>query len=103
MADLNGNRNWIILLSTILAAGTGSGGGVYAYMKNIGPAQLQTMARPDPATGSEVKRIQNDLQNHLGNHPDTVNKFDRRITRLETKIESVIQNQLEILRRLNRK
>lgn len=98
---INGSRGWTILLSTVLAGTIGSGGGVFIYMQNLGADQLQQMARPDPATGSELRQIRKNLQRHLDNHPDIVNQFDRRITRLEIRLETIIKNQNRILERLN--
>ena len=95
---INGTRGWSVLVVSVLASLTGSGSGVYVYMKNIGPDQLQTMARPDPATGTEMRILEKRVTYHLENHPDMVNFFDRRITRMETQLE-IINEKLDRLQR----
>jgi len=62
-------------------------GGSLVYMNNIAPAELQRIARPDPATGTQFKALQREVEYHFRNHPDIVNRFDRRLTRIEAQLE----------------
>lgn len=87
--SINGSKGWSLLLASVAASMMGSGSGVYVYMKNIGPHQLQQVARPDPATGTEMRRLETAMRHHLENHPDIVNRFDRRITRIEVQLENI--------------
>jgi len=62
---------------------------------------LQEIVRHDPAYGSEMRAVELRLANlqqqvaqltvainkHTESHPDKINQFDRRITRLETQVE----------------
>ena len=64
-------------LTTALGSGSGMGGTVL-YLDKIAPEQINS---------SDVKQLARDMQYHLRNHPDTVNQFDRRLTRLEAQIE----------------
>lgn len=75
-----------IILATLLGSGSGMGGTVL-YLNKIAPDELLRIARPDPATGTELRAIQRELQYHLHNHPDVINRFDRRISRLEAQVE----------------
>jgi hypothetical protein len=93
---------WSVLTASIIASMMGSGGGGYAYMQSIGPQQLQTIARPDPATGTQLRSIEGRLKYHLENHPDMIHSFDRRITRLETKLDAKFEMMNEKLDRLSK-
>ena len=95
---INGRSGWSILMASVIASMMGSGSGVYAYMQSIGPQQLQSIARPDPATGSDLRRLKEDVQRHKDQHPDAVNLFERRITRLEAQIEQLTATADEIKR-----
>ncbi len=97
---INGSRGWTILVGSVVASLMGSGSGVYVYMQNIGPANLQAMARPDPATGTEMRAVDQKLSYHLENHPDVINHFDRRITRIETRQDIILKNQTRIMEKL---
>ena len=88
---INGTKGWGVLITSIIISFFGSGGGVFFYMQNLGADQLQQIARPDPATGTELRAIKNELHYHLQNHPDIVNRFDRRLTRLETKVDILLE------------
>lgn len=90
MADGNGPRPWLILASSIIASLAGSGGGVAVYLHNVGEQQIQRIARPDPATGSDLAQLRIELRRHLDSHPDAVGDFNARITRLETKLDFLI-------------
>ena len=68
----------------------------------------QSIARPDPFTGTQgaalinrVDHLEEELDEHTNRHPDLVNQTDRRITRLETQIGLVLENQSRILDNLN--
>ncbi len=94
---INGTRGWTILFSSIIASLMGSGSGVYVYMHQLGEREIQRIARPDPATGTELNRLHQELRSHLLNHPDIINQFDRRITRIETLLEVIIDNQKQVM------
>ena len=47
-----------------------------------------------------MERLEDELHAHMGRHPDLVNQTDRRITRLETQIDVVIENQRRMLDKL---
>ena len=66
-----------LLLTTVLGSGSGMGGTVL-YLDKIAPEQPNS---------SNVRELAREMQYHLRNHPDTVNQFDRRLTRLEAQIE----------------
>ena len=91
MPPINGTKGWSALAGTLLAGVLGSGSGVFVYMKNFTPDQLQQIARPDPATGTQLRRLEAQLRHHFDNHPDIVNSFDRRLTRIETKLELLLE------------
>ena len=95
---INGKSGWILLVSSILAAMSGTGGGIYFYMHNVGAEQLQAMARPDPATGTQLRNLEEILKHHMNNHPDAVHSFDSRLTRIETLVEIIAENQRAILK-----
>ena len=86
---INGTKGWTVLLSAIVSAMAGSGGGVYIYMRSVTPQQMQALARPDPATGTELKALERRVDRHLDNHPDQANMFDRRITTLEAEVRAL--------------
>ena len=65
-----------LLLTTALGSGSGMGGTVL-YLDKIAP----------PVNNSDIRELAREVQYHLRNHPDDVNQFDRRLTRLETQIE----------------
>ena len=100
------NGNWTPIAIAAVSALVGSGGGVaLVFNTDLG----QNMARPDPFTGSDgaaleqrVEHVEQELYDHTHNHPDVTNEFDRRITRLETQISIMIQNQERILSRLDK-
>lgn len=96
---INGTRGWSILAASIVASLAGSGSGVFIYMQNLGADQIQQIARPDPATGTELRNLAQDLDYHIHNHPDIVNNFDRRITRIEVMLERIEANQQRLLQR----
>lgn len=78
------------MLGLTLAVALGSGSGITGtaiYLQRIAPEDLQRIARPDPATGTELRALRREMEYHMKNHPDIINQFDRRLTRLETKIE----------------
>jgi hypothetical protein len=88
---INGSKGWSLFLLSILGTFFGSGGGVFIYMQNLGAEQLQVMARPDPATGTELKFLNGRFQYHVQNHPDVIHRFDSRLTRLETKVDIILE------------
>jgi len=81
-------------LAVMAVLGSGSGAGTSAfYLNNISATELQEIARPDPATGTELRAMQRDIEYHMRNHPDVINQFDRRLTRLETRLETFMERQ----------
>lgn len=97
----NGNK-WVVVIVTVLSAFLGTGGGSYYYFSTADPLSLQKITRPDPATGTELRHLQESLKDHISGHPSTVNQFDRRITILETQYEAILENQKRILRELEK-
>jgi hypothetical protein len=95
--DSNGAKRAIIV--AIASAIIGGAGGPFLLIK-FGGAEF---VRPDPYTGSQARilesRVQT-LERHVDNHPDVVNKFDRRITILEVKLQQIIFNQERIIEKL---
>ena len=79
-----------MVIAAVLGSGSGMGGTVF-YLNNIAASDLQRIARPDPATGTELRALSRDMQYHFKNHPDVVNRFDRRISRLEAQTEMLMQ------------
>lgn len=67
-------------VAAVLGSSSGVGGSVI-YMENIGPAEHVT----------ELREMRRTLEYHLRNHPDVINQFDRRLTRLETKLDILLQ------------
>lgn len=91
------------VLVAIVSSILGATGGPYLLVR-VAPDAL----RPDPFTGQQgaaltarVAHLEDEMNSHLTRHPDLVNQFDRRITRLETQYEQIIANQKRILDRLN--
>ena len=66
-------------VAAVLGSGSGVGGSVI-YMENIGPPEQVT----------EMREMRRTLEYHLRNHPDVINQFDRRLTRLETKLDILV-------------
>ncbi len=84
-------KQWLgLLLAVVLGSGSGVGGSVY-WLHNMSPLELQELARPDPATGTELRALAREINYHLRNHPDIVNRFDRRLTRVETQLEVLMK------------
>ena len=79
-----------MVIAAVLGSGSGMGGTVF-YLNNISADDLQRIARPDPATGTQLKALQREIKYHLQNHPDVVNRFDRRLSRLEAQTEILMQ------------
>lgn len=77
-----------IFVGTMLTTFVGSGGSVFIYMKTMSPEQLQTIARPDPATGAELRRLEIAFRRHIEEHPD--HELRTQIKVLETKINILL-------------
>ncbi|MGI9293429.1 MAG: hypothetical protein ACR2PS_05550 [Pseudomonadales bacterium] len=56
------NGKWIASIAVVLGAIGGSTGGSYVYIRAIAPQQLETLARPDPFTGSEALELRRELR-----------------------------------------
>ena len=101
----NGNGTRTTAFVAIIGAFLGAGGSTAVVFNTpLG----QSLARPDPYTGSEaaaleerVSHLEVDFRYHITNHPDVTNEFDRRITRLETQIDLILTNQQRIINRLD--
>lgn len=101
----NGSRYAPIAVAAI-GAFLGSFGTVGVY---LGTPLGQEIARPDPFTGTQgasltarVSHLEKDLSGHIGNHPDAINQFDRRIATLEAQYAIILQNQVRIIDRLDK-
>ena len=101
-----GNGKYSPLLVAVISAVLGSGGGI-ALVFNT-PAG-QSLVRPDPFTGTEARalsakiaHVESEWDQHVRNHPDVINHFDRRITTLEVQYANIIANQQRIIDRLER-
>ena len=93
------------LLAVIVGSILGGGGTIGVF---LGTPAGKSFARPDPFTGTEgaqlkqrVVHIEQDVSDHLNNHPDVENQFDRRIATLEAQYAIILQNQGRILDRLD--
>jgi hypothetical protein len=54
-------QNWqAMTLAAVLGSGSGMGGTVL-YLNNISAGELQRIARPDPATGTELRSLERRL------------------------------------------
>jgi len=100
----DGSR-WTPVLVAIIAAAVGSLGTVSIY---LGTPIGQEIARPDPFTGAQassliadIRRIEDNINQHITQHPDKLNQFDRRITTLEVQFDQIIANQARILDKLD--
>jgi hypothetical protein len=100
---LNGNKWTHIFVSAVIAAFSASGGLYIALGTPVG----QSLTRPDPYTGAEgatleyrLENIEGIIENHITNHPDAINQFDRRITTLEAKMTQILRNQERIIDKL---
>ena len=89
----------------IIGAALGSSGTVAVY---LGTPFGQDIARPDPFTGTQavalearINHIEEQIDAHVGAHPDIVNQFDRRIATLEAQYAIILRNQGRILDRLD--
>ena len=102
--DSNGVKLAPIAVAVVgaLIGGTGT---VAVY---LGTPLGQEIARPDPFTGTQATaleqrllHVERDLDAHVGNHPDVINQFDRRIATLEAQYSIILANQQRILDRLD--
>ena len=100
---LNGRTAFFV---AVISAAVGSISGPLLLVQFGG----SDVVAPDRFTGTQaatlierVDHIEENQQRHLNNHPDQTNRFDRRITALETQIQLVLQNQQRILNRLDRR
>lgn len=95
-STLPANGKWLIaLVAAVLGSAGGAGGGTYLYFNSLAPQQVEAIARPDPAYGSEVREIEEELESHLRNHPDR--NLDLRISLLERDMER-LRMEMERLR-----
>ena len=80
-------QQWASLaLVGVLGSGSGMGGTVL-YLNNIEPS------RPNAAIVTELRELRRELEYHLHNHPDQLNQFDRRLTRLEARLEILLEQE----------
>ena len=103
MADdqkaINGVRGWVTLVVSVLVSLVGSSGGTIYWISSRTPAQIEAVARRDPATGTELALLRREVEvlrdehnTHVGpQHPDQANLFDRRLTTLETEMRAVMR------------
>ena len=96
---------WSGILVAIIAAAVGSLGTVSIY---LGTPIGQNVARPNPWTSLQAtaSHKQTDsrliiLEEHVRNHPDRTNQFDRRIAVLESQYSTLLLNQQRILDKLD--
>ena len=82
-----------LILAALLGSGSGLGGTMF-YLKSISAQDLEEIARPDPATGTQLKGLQREIDYHLANHPDVMNQFERRISRMEAQFEILIERRI---------
>ena len=89
----NGNK-WNPALVAIFSAIIGSGGGIALVFNTPVGASI---VRPDPFTGAqglalehEIEQLEAQMTFHVREHPDRTNRFDRRITILETQYSTMI-------------
>ena len=105
----NGKRNdgirSVYLALYFLGAVVSGVGGNVLYLRNFAAEDIA----PDRFTGTQaakleerVGHIERDMDTHVRTHPDIVNRFDRRITVLETQYSNIIANQTRIIERLDR-
>lgn len=99
---LNGRTAFVV---AVLSAAVGSLSGPLLLVQFGG----SDVVAPDRFTGTEgaaidarLRHVEQEIQGHLDNHPDQINRFDRRITALETRIDIMITNQQRMLDRLDR-
>lgn len=101
--EKNGNHLRPIFLAAYFIAAVMSGvGGSFVWLDTVGP----NIVRPDPAYGSEIRVLEHRLtalEYHIQNHPDVTNKFDSRIAVLETHYDIIINNQVRIMDRLDKR
>jgi hypothetical protein len=94
---LNGHRNTVVaaIVSAVLGA---TGGPILLVKLGVNPyrqdAYTSTMA--DEHRENDERRFQA-LENHVANHPDITNKFERRISTLEAQ-SVIIISQLAYIR-----
>ena len=100
----NGTK-WHPVLIAILGAILGSSGSIFVV---FGTPLGQSVARPDPFTGTQaasliadIRRVESDIDMHITRHPDKLNQFDRRITTLEVQFSQILDNQTRILNKLD--
>ena len=83
----------------LISGFVGGGSGVYFYFDRVGPSQLQTIARPDPFTGSQGL----DLQRRLREHEDRISILQRQVDQLPprevTEQLALLQREVELLRK----
>ena len=90
------------MVIAVASAFLGGAGGPVLFLKFTDGEYL----RPDPFTGAQGKALERritSLEKHVTDHPDVLNKYDRRITTLEVQYANIIANQEKIIDRLDRR
>ena len=101
----NGNK-WNPIIVAVIGGILGSGGAIsVVFSTPVG----ESLVRPDPFTATQaaaleqrITHLELDTGNHINSHPDVVNRFDRRITVLETQYSNILSNQVRIIEQLDR-
>ena len=93
----DGLRNPVLVAIVSACLGGGSTGAIY-----LATPAAQKLARPDPATGTELRELEKEVREHLRAHPDQINRFDARLTALEAQYVIILSNQARILDRLDK-
>ena len=82
------------IIGIVISVVLGSGGATLA----IGGTPLgQKVFRPDPATGTQIQRLENRIDQHLNRHPDQTGAFDARLREHTTRLD-YLEKELERLR-----
>lgn len=93
MTETNNDRG-PSLVGIIVSVVLGTGGATFA----VGGTSLgQSIFRPDPATGTQVQRLESRIDQHLNRHPDQTGAFDARLREHTTRMD-YLEKELERLR-----
>lgn len=100
---LHGVRTVYLALYFLGALVSGVGGN-FLWLRSTGPE----VVAPDRFTGTQaaslirrVDHIESAIDRHVERHPETMNRFDARLSALEAQYQLILQNQSRILDRLD--
>ena len=96
----NGRHDkWLVsLLVAVLGAGGGASGGTYLYLRTSGTETLQSIARPDPFTGSDARELKAEIKTLQGKVVDLEKSVGNLPPREMVTSLALLQREIELLR-----